>query len=201
MMKCAFLLIMVFLAPCEAFVTRTTRTWRRAVAQGVPDDLEAQAVAAAEAWDEQATGFLDGPLASKIADRLASRADVGCVVAGGYDGATRCRLVFTNPELVDATDASGYARLLRLDADDAGDVAMYNVLTEIGLTFDQLGDVLVDGNSAYVVVDPAAMKTLERLLPKALSGVVTIEAADGMPQGNLEVAEIKRLDTRSQNRR
>ena len=173
------------------------------ILRGAADDLEQQAVAAAEAWDETATAFLDEALAADVAGRLDARGDVGAVVAGAYDGARRARLVFTHPELADATDAGAYATLLRISADGLRDVALYNVFDDLGVALDRVGDVFLDVDACYAAVDPGALKTLERLLPKSLDGVVTIEALPPgtAPAGDLVPAELVRLDTREKGKR
>ena len=187
-------------APSRRAVHHARRGVRRGAAS---DDFEAQAAEAAEAWDETATSFLTAEVAADLVERLGKRADIGLVVAGGYPGAERARMIFTNPELVEATDASQYAALVRVSADNLRDVAFYNVLADIGVDMSQTGDVLLDVDVVYVTVDPAALKTLERLLPKSLDGVCTVEQLPpgSAPEGALVPPELVRLDTRDKGKR
>ena len=184
------------------------------MANNIVDALEQQAVAASEAWDTAVTAFMDAEIAAAAEKRLAGQ-DVGLVKIGGYDGASRQRLVFTNPELLDSLDEADlvaeHAVLLRVTAAfdkkgnqfGAGGKLIPNLLEGIGVNFEQLGDVTFDdgksgeGGVAHVVCDPSVQKTIERLLPKSL-GRASIEAAEPgyTPTGTLVEMVVGRLDKR-----
>jgi len=183
--------------------------------------LEQQGVAASEAWDIAVTGFLAPELVAAAAAAFEDRADLACAQVGGYAAASRARLVFTNPELVDslgtAADlAAEHAVLLRVSAayDKSGNkfgvagTKLPNLLAGIGVEFEDLGDVLYDEGSgankgdsvAYIVCAPGPVqKSIERLLPKSL-GRSTIEVAEpgSEPEGaTLVDMVVARLDKRS----
>lgn len=181
-------------------------------AADIVDDLERKAVSASEAWDTAVTAFMDAEVVDAAEQRLNGQ-DVGLVKIGGYAGASRQRLVFTNPELLDSLDesdlASEHAVLLRIavafdkkgNQFGAGGKLLPNLLDNIGVDFDQLGDVTFDegkageGGVAHVVCDPSVQKTIERLLPKAL-GRASIEPAEGTPPGTLVEMVVGRTDKR-----
>merc|ERR1712046_469056 len=159
---------------------------------------EKQALDASEAWDTVITDFLAYELVTAAESRFKDRADIGVLKVGGYSSAARARFVLTNPGLLDSMGtadelAAEYAVLLRLSAsfDKSGNKfgtagrKIPNLLAEIGIGFDQVGDILFDEGSggnkadgvAYIVCEPSVQKTIERLLPKKL-GRVTIDITE-----------------------
>ena len=185
--------------------------------------LEQQGLAASEAWDTAVTNFLSPELVAAATTAFEGRADFAYATVGGYPSATRARLVFTNPELVDSLGtadalAAEHTVLLRVTAayDKSGNkfgvggAKLPNLLAGIGVAFEELGDVLYDEGSkgngddslAYIICAPGAVqKTIERLLPKSL-GRSTISAL--APPGGFEPEEgttmvdmvVSRLDKR-----
>ena len=121
------------------------------------DELEARALAAADAWGTDATDFLPAVEADEATARLTQLSDVAIVGAGGRDGAARRRLVMTRPEIVDAEGeaaiAAAHATLLAVSADLGGSDPIPNVLIGIGIALDNVGDVLVseDGGNSWSV--------------------------------------------------
>ena len=179
--------------------------------------LEQQAVGASEAWDTVVTNFLTPDLVTAAVERFEGRADVGYAKVGS-SSASRARLVFTNPELLDslgsAADlAAEYAVVLRVSAAfdksgnkfGAGGSKLPNMLAGIGVEFDQLGDVLFDEGSggnggdsiAYISCTPEAGKSIQRLLPKSLGRSNVDATAPGFePEGTLVEMVVRRLDKR-----
>mmetsp|Transcript_29098 Transcript_29098/g.35448 ORF Transcript_29098/g.35448 Transcript_29098/m.35448 type:complete len:235 (+) Transcript_29098:104-808(+) len=175
------------------------------------DEIENRAVAASEAWDTVATPFLDAPAASRVEERLGNRADCAALRAGGYPGSSRCRFVFTNPELgldADAASAEFVAVLRVSNADLRNSDPIPNVLESIGVGLDDVGDIVFDGDDvAYIVVTPGKCeKACVRLLPKELVGAgITVDPlgpGESVPEdGDLQDMEVQRLDKREQKRR
>jgi RNA-binding protein YlmH len=165
------------------------------------DDIESKALEASETWDITSTSFLAPAEASDVEDRLANRADVSCTRVPPFS--ERAKFVFTNPELeIEKTD---YYTILRLDNVGAcGSVPWANVLDSIGVSLDNVGDVLVvDNEIVYMAVDPTVAKICSRLLPKELSGtgvtVSALESDEVVPDGGtLQDMTFQRLDKRSQ---
>ena len=185
--------------------------------------LEQQGLAASEAWDTTVTDFLSPELVAAAATAFEGRADLAYATVGGYPSAARARLVFTNPEILDSLGtaddlAAEHTVLLRVTAayDKSGNkfgvggAKLPNLLSGIGVAFEELGDVLYDEGSkgngddslAYIVCAPGPVqKTIERLLPKTL-GRSTIGAI--APPGGFEPEEgttivdmvVSRLDKR-----
>ncbi|KAJ1450103.1 hypothetical protein M885DRAFT_571718 [Pelagophyceae sp. CCMP2097] len=199
MARTAGLVVLLGGRACAFAPRRCAAVSRRGVARSaIADEIEATAIATADSWAEHATAFLESGVAADVLARLGQRADVGFVAAGGYAGAQRLRLVFSHPDL-DAPDAADFACLLSVTGEGVKGAALYNALGDIGIQLDQIGDILIDGNEAYVAIDPAVAKNVERLLPKALKGVaVKVDRLPpgSDPSGELQVAEIKRLDQR-----
>lgn len=193
-------------------------------------DVEARAVAAAEAWDFYTTPFLDTSEASRVESALAGRTDVGLLRVDGRgtdgDGGTgRARYVFTNPDMMPigdddrATLRRSHCSVLVVRNYGVYDAEPWpNVLDSIGVDFQRkVGDVVVDnatGNAvAWLAVDPAVVKTCARLLPKELPGVgIVVEETTGggvddddgdvwIPNaGELQDMELQRLDKRQQKK-
>jgi RNA-binding protein YlmH len=172
--------------------------------------LEMEALAASDAWDTVATDFIEPDVVAAAEARFEGLADVGFLKVGGYPGAAKRRFVFTNAELLDSMDSaqvcSEYAVLLRVEAafDKAGNVFgsagknIPNLLSGIGIDFDQLGDVLIDGDDvAYIVCAPSTQKTIERLLPKVLGRASISTPEPGFkPEGTLVDMVVSRVDKR-----
>lgn len=171
------------------------------------DELERRALAAAEAWENDVTDFLEPEVAEAALERFARLADVAAVRSGGYAGAGRVRLVLSRQELVEATGeedlAEEYSVLLRVTADLSNEDPLPNVLDGIGIPLSQVGDIISVGGSTYVVVAPEAVKPAMRLLKKALSGNVEVEVVeeeDFVPEGDRLEVKLKRLDSREQKK-
>lgn len=172
--------------------------------------LEAEALAASDAWDTVATNFIDPAVVADAETRFDELGFDGFLKVGGYAGAERRRFVFTNPELLDTMDStqvcSEHAVLLRVEAafDKAGNAFgsagknLPNLLANIGVEFDQLGDVLIDGdNVAYIVCAPSTQKVIERLLPKTIGRADVRSTEPGYkPEGTLVPMIVSRVDKR-----
>lgn len=176
----------------------------RQAVKGQIVDLERRALAAAEAWDTDVTEFLDEDVVEAVEERCRKLADVACVRIGGYPGARRARLALTRGELIEASgkeelEHGEHAVLLFVSADLGSSDPLPNVLDNIGITFDQVGDVRVDGDSAYMVLAPDAAKKAQRLLRRALATVtITDVIAPGtVIEGDLQELVVQRLDRRS----
>uniref|UniRef100_A0A7S4QHT0 Uncharacterized protein n=1 Tax=Ditylum brightwellii TaxID=49249 RepID=A0A7S4QHT0_9STRA len=176
------------------------------------NEIEAQAVAASEAWGIDVTQFFDSAEVAEIEEKLSDRADVACLRVGGRPNSVRARFVLTNPDLgMDVTTAEAeYCRVLSVSNVDLGLADPWpNVLVSIGVDLEKVGDIIIEGggSTAFLVVDPDIAKTCSRLLPKELPGSgVTVEVLvpgdDAIPgEGALQDMEIQRLDKREQKRK
>lgn len=205
-------MIILLLAPAHGLSTRTIGRRYRGGAVTMKqqnarlDNIEQAAIAAAEAWDTYVTDFLPADLLTAAAARL-DGLDVGVARAGGRPEAARARLVCTNPELLDVggpgTTAAEHAVVLRVTADFGSADPLPNVLDNIGVNMDSVGDLLIsaDRRTAFVTVAPNVVKTVQRLLPKSLPGnpveVEPIEPGDEAAiDGVLQDVELQRLDKR-----
>ena len=174
------------------------------------DDIERRAVAASEAWAMDPTPFLLPDDIAVVEGRLSGRADCSFVRAGGYNQSVRTRIVLTNPELGLTEDVANeeHCVVLKIDgADLSASDPLPNILGNIGVNLDDVGDIVVgkDG-SAYLIVAPGAAKPCSRLLPKVLAGrgitVAPLEPGESVPEdGDLQDMEVQRLDKREQKRR
>jgi len=197
--------------PASSIVWKTRRTPNRGSSLFFNvDDIESQAVAAAEAWSVEVTAFLDEKEASLVADRLEGRADIACIRVGGRSGSVRSRFVLTNPDLgIDSASAEAeHCVVLCAENVDLGRCDPWpNMLVSIGVDLSKVGDVVVmNGSTTYLVVDPEIQKTCSRLLPKQLVGTgITVTAlmpGESVPDGgDLQDMELQRLDKRSQKKR
>eukprot|EP00547_Thalassionema_nitzschioides_P013818 CAMPEP_0194248490 /NCGR_PEP_ID=MMETSP0158-20130606/18491_1 /TAXON_ID=33649 /ORGANISM="Thalassionema nitzschioides, Strain L26-B" /LENGTH=220 /DNA_ID=CAMNT_0038984799 /DNA_START=70 /DNA_END=729 /DNA_ORIENTATION=- len=169
------------------------------------NELEAQAIATSEAWGIDTTQFFDSNEAAQIEEKLCGRADVTCLRLGGRPNSVRARFVLTHPDLgMDVASAEAeHCRVLSVTNVDLGRADPWpNVLTSIGVDLEKVGDIIEDGPTAFLVVDPDIAKTCSRLLPKELpgSGVTVEELVPGdevIPDGGtLQDMEIQRLDKR-----
>jgi hypothetical protein len=187
-------------------------------------DLEGKALAAAEAWDTYVTPFYSPEEASQVEDSLGNRADVTClrIDGGGSPNSnapaattmSRCRFLFTNPDLgMDKITAEAeYGTVLRVENAYLESMDPWpNVLSTIGVDLTKVGDIVVVRNTktAYLVVDPEIAKVCSRLLPKELPGAgVTVSALEpgddvAFPPDDSELQDmdLKRLDKRAQKRK
>ena len=154
------------------------------------DTIETQAVAAAEAWDTSVTSFLTTAEATTVYDQLGNRGDVACFRVGGRQETppSRARFVFTNPELgLTAADLEQeHCAILVVKNAKPGQDPWPNILTQIGIELDQVGDVLVSEGSIYLAVTPDVVKQCTRLLPKEIVGagvsIQTLEPGEFMPE-------------------
>ena len=166
------------------------------------DEIEQKGLSAAEAWDTYSTDFLAPDMLAAAVSRLDARGDLTFTTAGGHDDASRARLVVTNPEMMDVggpgSTAADAVLLLRVCADFDQADPMPNVLDNIGVSLASVGDVLIDGDEAFLVISPEVAKQVQRLLPKALPACRTVEAleAGAAVSGQLQEMEVRRLDTR-----
>eukprot|EP00929_Paragymnodinium_shiwhaense_P118306 TRINITY_DN90244_c0_g1_i1.p1 TRINITY_DN90244_c0_g1~~TRINITY_DN90244_c0_g1_i1.p1 ORF type:complete len:283 (-),score=55.70 TRINITY_DN90244_c0_g1_i1:187-981(-) len=167
---------------------------------------ENRALAASESWEEDVTEFLEPDVIAAVEKRLSGLADIAAVKVGGYANAERARLVLTRPELVEATGADEIAKqhavLVRLVAELSGEDPLPNVLGDIGIDLEQIGDVLLDEDGAWVVLHPDAVKAADRLLKRALNVQVdVIQMEPGSePQGQLQEVVLRRLDKRGKKK-
>jgi RNA-binding protein YlmH len=176
-------------------------------------EQEAKAVAASESWIVDATGFLEPSESAAVSEKLEGRADVSCLSVGLYrkGQGRRSRCVFSNPDLgYDAATAEAdYVSYLKIDNVIPSQCDPWpNVLVNIGLSLDTVGDVLVVVNQAtvYLAVAPESSKVCTRLLPKELPGtgvtvtsvsrdeldseLTDISDSDGMVVDNMEVQRV-----------
>ena len=189
------LLLPTLLAPTAAFTVNEVRHIKQqqsrlaATAFNI-DTIEAQAVAAAEAWDTSVTSFLTTAEATAVYDQLGNRGDVACFRVGGRQetAPSRARFVFTNPELgLTAADLEQeHCAILVVKNAKSGQDPWPNILTQIGIELDQVGDVLVSEGSIYLAVTPDVVKQCTRLLPKEIVGagvsIQTLEPGEFMPE-------------------
>ena len=173
--------------------------------------LESQAIDTSEAWDTVVTDWIDPETVAAAETKFDGRADVGFFKVGGFPGAKRRRFIFTNPELLDSMTqtevCTEHSVLLRVEAafDKSGNKFgnagknIPNLLAGIGVEFDQIGDVLIDGDDvAYIACSPGATrKSIERLLPKSL-GRASVQATEVgyKPEGTLVEMVVGRVDKR-----
>jgi RNA-binding protein YlmH len=141
------------------------------------DEIESDAIRAAENWDVSVTPFYSPENAKLISDRLSSRADLGFIQVGGLPSSLRTRFVMSNPDLeLDPISAQAeYCVLLCVDHVDTAPLRKQSpwphVFTQIGVDLENVGDVVVEDNNAYIVVVPKVAKQCCRLIPKELRGV------------------------------
>eukprot|EP00816_Leptocylindrus_hargravesii_P007763 CAMPEP_0196819268 /NCGR_PEP_ID=MMETSP1362-20130617/69797_1 /TAXON_ID=163516 /ORGANISM="Leptocylindrus danicus, Strain CCMP1856" /LENGTH=227 /DNA_ID=CAMNT_0042197687 /DNA_START=53 /DNA_END=736 /DNA_ORIENTATION=- len=169
------------------------------------DEIESNAISAAEIWDISVTKFLSPGDATTVESRLGNRADVSLTRIPST-AIERCKFLFTNPEL--EVDVTEYYASLRVDNIALGSVDPWgNVLTSIGVDLDDVGDVrVVDDAVVYLAVDPDVAKICCRLLPKELPGAgVTVSVLgedDVVPDGgSIQSLDVQRLDKREQKRK
>lgn len=175
------------------------------------DDVESNALAAAEAWDTHVTSFLNGKEADMVEKRLENRADVACFRVGGRSSSRRARFVLTNPELgldLATAEAEYCAVLFIANAKTNSNDSWPNVLSRIGVDLKDVGDiVVVEGEGCYMAVSPKVSKQCMRLLPKEIAGtgvlVSLLEADDATipDDGETQDMDIQRLDKRQQKRK
>ena len=184
------------------------------------DELDTKAQAASEAWDMHVTSFMSPEDASDVENRLGNRADVACFRVGSLAPSqqqqpTRSRFLFTNPDLGMDISIANNEYCVSLCIQNIADIENLdpwpNILTNIGVDLDKVGDIFVDSvsNNAYLVVDPEIVKACTRLLPKELPGAVTVSQFDLdteiLPDENSltlqDDMDVKRLDKRDQKRK
>lgn len=172
------------------------------------DDIESTALRASENWDTAVTPFLNQENAKLVGERLASRADVGYIQVGGLPSSLRTRFVMSNPDLeIDAVAAEAeYCVLLCVDNINTASMGSQSpwphVLTKIGVELENVGDVVVEDEKAYMAVMPGVAKQCCRLLPKELRGVgitvSVVEPGDYLPyDGTQQDMHLGKLDKRA----
>ena len=172
------------------------------------DDIEARAGRAAENWDTEVTKFMTPEDALILEDRLSNRGDIGYIRVGGLPDSLRTRFVMTNPdlELDNFSVQAEHCVLLRVDHINTATMKRSSpwphVFTQIGVELENVGDVVVDGEEAYMVVTPKVAKQCRRLLPKELRGigltVSVIDPGDYLPfDGVQQDMELGKLDKRA----
>ena len=145
--------------------------------------------------------FLEASDADSTEKRLAGRADLACVIDGGYASAERRRLIFANPEMLDTIEPQ--TALLRINgADWTASPPLANALEQVGVPLEQVGDIYIapEDDAAYVVVAADFADRAARLLPKSLVGAgcrVERLAPGASPDGALQPTELKRVDKRA----
>jgi hypothetical protein len=167
------------------------------------DEIESQAQEAAENWGISVTPFLSDVDAKLVEERLSSRADLGYVRVGGLSDFSRSRFVLSNPDLGLEAATAEEEHCVVLCVDNLSMAQPWpHVLTRIGVDLENVGDVVVEGDTVYLVVAPEVAKQCSRLLPKELKGtgvtVSTLEPGDYLPyDGELQDMELGRLDKRA----
>jgi len=168
------------------------------------DEIETEAVRASENWDIAVTPFLNEENVKLVEERLASRADVAYMKVGGLPSSVRKRFVMSNPDVeMDAMAVEAeHCVLLCVDNIDTarmpGSSPWPHVLIKIGVDLENVGDVVVEDNKAYMSVVPEVAKQCCRILPKELKGVgITVSVLgsgeylpyDGMQQ-NMQMGKL-----------
>ena len=188
---------------------------------GVVDDIEAQAVIAADSWSIEATPFLEPEVAAEVEKRFEDRADVIAFrVVGGRRSPTvspdvlpgegrRSRFVLMHPDIgldIRAADAE-YCTVIRVgNVNVRSSNTFPDALGAIGIQLDDVGDiVVVDDSTVYFVVDPSVAKQCLRLLSKELVGVGTnlaiVDDHEFMPHGEIQEMKLSRIFERQLNRK
>lgn len=165
-------------------------------------EQESRAIAASESWIVEATGFLEPEPSSALVATLEGRADVVCLCVGAYRGMTasrRARCVFANPDLGydQGTADSDYVSYLKIDNLSLSQCDPWpNILVNIGLSLEAVGDVLLVPNEslAYLTVTPESEKTCTRLLPKELPGTGVTVTKLSKEEMDAEMATISDSD-------
>jgi RNA-binding protein YlmH len=174
------------------------------------DHLLEEGSRAADEWDIFVTPFLNEEDGQLLEGRLKSRGDVGYVRIGGsgFVSPLRSRFVMSNTDLeldVNAVNDE-YCTILCVDHVDTATMSGQNpwphLLSQIGVGLEYVGDVVVEENKAYLVVDPTVTKQCCRLLPKEMRGVgITVsilDREDYLPSDGLVVSmQLGRLDKRA----
>ncbi|KAL3798767.1 hypothetical protein ACHAWO_012011 [Cyclotella atomus] len=189
---------------------------------GIMEDVEAQAIAAAESWSVEATTFLEPDVASQVETKFEDRGDVLAFrVFGGRRLAPssgqnispgegrRSRFVFMHPDLgLDAASAEAeYCTVILVEnVNLRASNTIPNALAAIGVDLDQIGDIVVtDEETVYMVVDPSVAKQCIRLLSKELVGVgISLSVVDDhefMPHGETQEMKLSRILERKMDRK
>merc|ERR1712194_235217 len=166
--------------------------------------------------------FMDPDKAAQIEAQFRGRADVSLIrVAGGRrllptESSTvspgegrRSRFIIMHPDLgLDiATAESEYCSVLRVDNVNVADSNTFpNALSSIGVSLENVGDIVVEDNSTvYLVVDPSAAKQCCRLLSKELVGVGINVSLCGdsefMPHGVIQDMNLSKILQRQMKRK
>ena len=154
---------------------------------------------------------LDPETVAALESKFDGRGDVGFFKIGGFPGAKERQFVFTNPELLDSMTqrevCEEHSVLLRIEA--AGDKFgkagknIPNLLAGIGVEFDQLGDVLIDGDDVAYVPYCCTRRATERPLSGCTSrSGANIEATEVgyKPEGTPVEMVVSRTDKREQKK-
>lgn len=145
------------------------------------DNIETQAQESSESWGISTTLFLNEVDAGLLEDRLGNRADVRYIKVGGFPNPSRTRFVMTNPELELDQGENEAEHCVLLCIDNIQSAAMPestvrsrpwpHLLMGIGIDLQNVGDVILEGGNAYMVVVPEVARQCTRLLPKQLKGL------------------------------
>jgi RNA-binding protein YlmH len=185
------------------------------------EDVEAQAMAAAESWSVEATAFLEPDVASQVETQFKNRGDILAFrVFGGRRLAPsgqnvspgegrRSRFVFVHPDLGldEASAEAEYCTVIFVEnVNLRASNTLPNALASIGVDLDQVGDIVVtDEETVYMVVDPSVAKPCMRLLSKELVGVgislSVIDAHEFMPSGEIQEMKLSRILERKMDRK
>jgi RNA-binding protein YlmH len=172
------------------------------------DHLLNEGQRAADDWDIFVTPFLTEENGQSLEERLKSRGDVGYLRIGGFPSPLRTRFVMSNTDLeldVNVVNEE-YCTILCVDHADTSSMSGQNpwphLFNQIGVALENVGDVVVEEDKAYMAVNPSVAKQCCRLLPKEMRGVgITVSILDQddyLPKDGVKVTmQLGRLDKRA----
>lgn len=163
---------------------------------------------AANDWDVYATPFLNQDDGNLLEERLVNGGDVRYLRIGGFPISFRNRFVMSNTdlELDMKTLESEYCDVLIIDKIDTASMPGQNpwphLLNQIGINIENVGDIILENNHAYVALNPDVAKQCCRLLPKEMRGVgITVrvlEEDESLPLDGVRVnMQLGKLDKRA----
>jgi len=197
------------------------RCRRKSCLFGIMEEIEGQALTAAETWSVEATAFLEPDVATKVDRLFQDRGDVsafqvlgGRRIAAASDDISngegrRSRFVFMHPDLfLDAATAEAeYCTVILVEnVNLKASNSIPNALAGIGVDLDNVGDIVItDDSTVYLVVDPTVAKQVLRLLSKELVGVgISLSVVDPhefMPDGDIQDMKLSRILERKIDRK
>jgi len=103
-----------------------------------------------------ASKFLTPAETQSITENFARRHDIALTPDGGYEGAERIRMVFTNPDwgTYDREDLFSALKIVHRPQDSLGHRDILGALMSLGIERETVGDIIVDEQLAIVVCMP-----------------------------------------------